>query len=296
MRGEHDGAMLHGEAYVPENNEPGAKRYWYHFDEGCGATTYGWRWVDSSGGKWVYYELGSGRMLHGEAYLTAIGEDDGEKFWYYLNDATGGVTYGWKELDEKTVYYDLDSGHMVYGDITIDGVTYRFDSGSGALIGEVGSTSGTIVWDDAAEYSENIINLANQYGSKTNWFCTVDKSRNRIVILHREKGSWVVSKQLDCITSARTFTSTNFTVDHKARALWNDQAGINVNDWWVCFVPAYSNDSKGGVRRYYPGLGYDDGQGFHYGFSGSGCAVIPDYAGAKWIYDNVDVGSRVVVF
>ena len=88
-----------------------------------------------------------------------------------------------------------------------------------------------------------------------------------------------------------------FTVHHKAR--WYYQDGYDVNDWWVCYWPNYQSWDEGSAGYslvYYPGLGYDAGQGFHYGFSSAGCVAIPDYDSALYIYATVPEGSSVIIF
>lgn len=81
---EKGGAMAHGEACVPENNEEGAERKWYFFGEEDGACWHGWR--DMEDGRRVYYDPVGGWMRHG--WFTA----DGAK--YCADPATGDVARG----------------------------------------------------------------------------------------------------------------------------------------------------------------------------------------------------------
>lgn len=139
-----DGAMVHGEAFVYSGNDDVARalgRHWYYFDNATGATTYGWRYVTSSGGKWVYYDGtpeagGMGWMLHGEACVRQDNDPGSPYRWYYFDDATGAVTYGWKELPSnggKRVYYLPVVGYMAYGWLTEGNVTMHLDETTGAL-------------------------------------------------------------------------------------------------------------------------------------------------------------------
>lgn len=155
---------------------------------------------------------------------------------------------------------------------------------------------GQDIWNDSA-YIAKMIARAKKTGSSTGWFCTVDKAKGRVVVLYKSGSNWIVAKTMNCITSGNTFTGT-FKVDHKNGAYYDGTR--NINDYWTCFLPAYSSTnpaSVGGYKtKYYPGKGYDDGQGFHHGYSSGGCTVVKDRAAVKYIYDNVSIGSTVQVF
>lgn len=196
------------------------------------------------------------------------------------------------------------------GDLSMTARGDRLGSGSDAIVATPQSntsfgwlftpttytvaTAAPDVWGDSA-YVEQMKQKADSIGSSTNWFCTVDESRGRTVVFERAGANWVAVKTTNVVTSGNTFDGI-FTVTHKARGYWKEPDCYNVNDWWVCFVEAWSDDYNGHLR-YDEGAGkYDDGQGFHYGYSSGGCTAIPSKETAKWIYDNVSVGSTVVVF
>ena len=114
--------MVHGESQVRE--------HWYFFDDDSsssnGQVVYGWKYLSSSGGKWVYYQQGLGVMLYGEQHIDGA--------WYYLDPVTGARKSGWQRLKSnggKTVYYGAD-GKMQYGTQYINGRLYYFDSVTGA--------------------------------------------------------------------------------------------------------------------------------------------------------------------
>ena len=117
-RYDSQGHMVYGEDF----------RYggWYYFDQHTGAMVKGWKFLQSNGGKWVFYDMTTGRMAHGEQCINGN--------WYYFNDATGATTYGWKKLaDGRFVYYDRVTGIMLKGHQVIDGRAYYFDPVTGAL-------------------------------------------------------------------------------------------------------------------------------------------------------------------
>lgn len=124
-----DGKLVKGESRHDGN--------WYLFDDVTGAMQYGFQLLsDGNGGaKWVFYDYITGIMGHGERYIDGSRGD--EAGWVYLDEATGAVTYGWKEVaasgdSTKWVYYDDVSGRMVYGTRVIDGYERHFDMLTGA--------------------------------------------------------------------------------------------------------------------------------------------------------------------
>ena len=112
------GAMVKGESYNPCGNDAGAASYWYYFDPYTGATSYGWRHLESSGGKWVYYAPYTGTMVKGESYNPSGNEEGDGYHWYLFDEATGAASYGWRWLDAgfKWVYYDDVCAWMLYGE------------------------------------------------------------------------------------------------------------------------------------------------------------------------------------
>lgn len=150
-------------------------------------------------------------------------------------------------------------------------------------------------WSGDTGYIAAQQSLLNGAGSGTNWGCVVDKGSGRCVVFRKDGGVWKAAMTTDVITTGHTFTGT-FSVVFHSRAYWALPDGYDVNDWWVCFIEAWSGNNYNGHLRYESGKGYDDGQGFHYGYSSGGCTVISNYATAQWLYDHVPDGSRVIVY
>ena len=274
---------------------------WYYANAD-GSYAKGWKHLSSSGGKWVYYDPKTGRMAKGERYVE--GDLPG---WCYFDEATGATQYGWRTMEDgRRCFYDKSTGRMARGIVSIDGSTYRFDQRNGNLLGKEErkdddkSSSGSNIWDDDA-YVRKMIDYARSIGSETGWFCTIDTSNCRVVVLQGSGTSWQVKLTADANLgkgSTPTFTGTR-TVDHKSRAYWRD--GIGINDWWTCYLPCGSEKDYDGHMNPWNGM-YDDGQGFHYGFDGdrpgynsAGCTCL-SMSEAKYIYDNVPVDSTVHVF
>ncbi len=162
-------------------------------------------------------------------------------------------------------------------------------------------------WGDPG-YVNQMRAKAARYGSSTGWVCLVDNETCRVTIFVQSGGSWALAfsstaglGRLQGDGTYRTFTG-HYTVDHKAPSYTEPPLD---NYWWTCFLPCWTSnnyDINGCSMRYYPGQGYDDGQGFHSSSSflsghngNAGCTCLP-IDKAKWIYDHVPIGSTVVVF
>lgn len=293
VRYDENGHMVKGEDY----------RYggWYDFDKITGEMAKGMCWVSSNGGKWVYYDVINGQMAKGEAYLNYDAEHTG---WYYFDDVTGAVSYGWKTLPSsggKEVYYDTITGIMVKGYREIDGVGYTFDDITGAKL-ENNTSGSNASWSADTAYINKMIAKINQWGSNTDWAVVVDKASGnnvndgRVAVFQRTNGSWKAVMTTSARTTGNTFTTSSrkITVSHRARWYWQD--GYDINDWWVCYYPNWISDRQGHLV-FNPDKGlYDEGQGFHYGYSSGGCVVMENKSDAEYIYRNVTDGSTVLLY
>lgn len=136
---------------------------------------------------------------------------------------------------------------------------------------------------------------ANNYGSALN-YAVVSRSESKAYLYYSD-GTLAFS--IEAISTGHDWTGTH-EVCRKARGLWADGYCEGVNDWWVCFIDVLDSESDvydgKKVSRYYDDLGaYEGGAGFHYGFSGTGCVVIPNMENAKRLYDFLAIGSKVIV-
>ena len=124
----------------------GDKSYDYYFFNPDGAMVSG-GWITYNGG--YLYAGADGKLLTGSQkingvwyyfdidgiMLTGIVTDkDGKTYLYAANGAYIGAANasGWSEIDGS--WYYAEDGHAVYGTKTIDGKTYFFDYGTGAML------------------------------------------------------------------------------------------------------------------------------------------------------------------
>jgi len=104
---------------------------WYYFDAN-GTMAKGMTHVSSNGGKWVYYDIYTGRMQYGQRYLNY---DRNHTGWYLFDTNTGATKYGFQNIPEqhKRVFYHRATGQMLYGENCIDGSWYYMDKHTGAM-------------------------------------------------------------------------------------------------------------------------------------------------------------------
>ena len=190
--------------------------------------------------------------------------------------------------ESQVKFFDSTTGEQLIKVERVDGKDVFTDAKTGEVITDLGA--GGPSWSSDTAYLEQMRQMARNTGSSTGWFCVVDRDNFKTTVLVYLEGDWRVVKTYDCgtglvgldgIPESHTFTGT-YTVDHK-------RAHGGPNDWWTCFLPYWNPD------------GSDNGQGFHAGYTGVpsyqslGCTRLT-YDNAKWIFDNVPIGSTVVVF
>ena len=176
---------------------------------------------------------------------------------------------GWHNLPGKRVYYN-SSGAMVYGKQVIGGKTYYFDTGSGALL-------------------NNMDTKAQGYSSSTNWLLLVDTKQNKVGVYKGKYNSWDEIYYWACTTGASSTPTVKgtFTVQGKGRSF-----GSGYTCWY--YTQFYGNYLCHSVL-YQPGsmTNIQDGR---LGINASHGCVRLSLSNAKWIYDNIPRGTKVVIY
>ena len=303
--------LSQGWIYVDE----GSKLYkgWldgtYYLDPDTGIMHTDWLSFD---GKW--YFLNASGVLVKNAWFQ-LGS-----YWYH-SDSDGVMQTGWFE-DAKGKKYFLapagfvgyPEGAMVTGTRVIDNKLCRFgDNGDLVYQSDVDGDPfanrsrdpllANVTWYDDQVYLSAVIAKANEVSSPTDWFIACDNSLCRVVVLKWDYSShaWTVTQCWNCNGARKTYFGA-WRVEHKKICNWSDEYfGKGYNDWSTCFIEAYSDSNEGGHLRWVPGKGYEDCAAIHAtgetttGWVNSGCYGLL-WDDAKYIYDNVTVGSSVYVF
>lgn len=182
------------------------------------------------------------------------------------------------------------------------GDTSKIDSDYGGIDARMD----TVTWDDDEAYIDACRKKTESVTDETGWVCVTDVSRCRSIVFHRDGDGEYQVMQTSNTQQGRlvngvshSFTGV-FRIEFKRRSLWRD--GVGCNDWWSCFIPCWQENDRNGHLYQDPSTGlYDNGQGFHAaygntpGYEMTGCTGLPPEK-AQYIYDNVPVGSTVLVF
>ena len=230
---------------------------WYYFNEEDGMV-YGW-W--NLQGRKVYYGT-DGAMCYGEQAI------DGK--WYYFDMITGAMQTGWRDFPGKRVYYGMD-GAMVYGTQVIDGRTYKFNAITGALI------------------TNEMTMKAQIYNSNTNWLILVDTRQNRVGIYQGTYNNWNEIKYWTCTSGA----ASTPTVKGEFRVTGR---GMSFGKGYTCwyYTQFYGNYLFHSVLYHQGSMTQiKDGR---LGINASHGCVRLDINNAKWIYDNIPNGTKVVIY
>lgn len=243
--------------YASENCWRYVNGSWYHFDA-AGAMQTGWVYT---GGAW--YLLGSnGAMRTGWQKVSGT--------WYYLDKQSGAMHTGWLK-DGGTWYYLYGSGAMATGWVYVGGAYYYLNS-SGA-------------WDPDAD---PMYRKAQGYSSNTNWLILCDTTRNQVCIYWGSKGNWKLQKNWTCTTGAWDTPTVlgQYTVGAK---------GYVFGSGFSCYyyTQFYGNYLFHSVTYYQNTFNIMDGR---LGMNLSHGCVRLQIDNAKWIYDNIPSGTKVVTF
>ncbi len=183
---------------------------------------------------------------------------------------------GWATLSGKKYYYK--NGKPLKGNYKISGSKYYFDKSSGVLRG-----ASTTMW-----------NKVKNKTSKTKYLVAVSRELNRVCVYKKSNGSWVVYKYMKCTTGAKSTPSPrgSFTVPKKKTYLGFFGLGRDYYCW-------YATRIVGGV--YFHSVLYQPASktALYDGRLGQnlshGCIRL-ELKNAKWMYDNIKPGTKVVIY
>ena len=293
-----DGAALSGWQTI------GGKRY--YFDPA--KQYHGARWETTIDGKFYYFDTDcsmytglitwnrdGSKSFFGSNGVMASGWQSWRGKRYYISPSTMRAVKWEQTIDGKSYYFDTDcsmhvgwlrwnsdgkysyfesNGVQCYGSKRINGIYYNFGSG-----GRV-----SVNWDRA-----NMASTAQGYSSNTNYLILVNTTIHKVSIYQGERGNWTEVKYWTCTNGApRTPTvKGTFIVQNRGKSF-----GSGYTCWyWTQFYGNYLFHSV----LYNPGSmsSIQDGR---LGIAASHGCVRLDIANAKWIYDVIPWGTKVVVY
>ena len=146
-------------------------------------------------------------------------------------------------------------------------------------------------------YLQGIIDRANRVGSDTDWFIALDVRNFRMILLKRINGNWTIDA---CFYATMGYLGSN-GMSHTGLS---DESGKPETNWTVTRkIPNRSGDIWFVSYIDYTrpdGSDYSQGIHNHYELAGNsysshGCPRLTDTK-AKYVYDNVAIGSRVHIW
>ncbi|MCD8073787.1 MAG: L,D-transpeptidase family protein, partial [Lachnospiraceae bacterium] len=249
-----------------------------------GAAVTGWQTIDG----YTYYFSSTGVVQTGWQTIS------GSKYYF---SSSGKMQTGWQTIDGSK-YYFSSSGVMQTGWVTISGGAYYFNS-SGILQtnGIVGSASeGYGQVDSSGKRTASVetsavamISKAQSYSSSTNWLLMVNSSTNRVGVFYGSYGNWQLKYYFVCATgkSSSPTVKGSYTVLAKGKAF-----GTTYTCWY--YTQFYGNYLFHSIL-YEPGS-MTQVQESGLGTNASHGCVRLSLTDAKWIYDNIPIGTKVISY
>lgn len=229
---------------------------WYFFDELDSFARSGWLYKD---GSWFYLDPSTFVMRTG---WVAVGGS-----WYYLN-SSGRMQTGWINLG-GTWYWLDSSGTMATGWRIVDG-SWQYFMSNGAWVSD---------YMDAK---------AQGYSSNTNWLILVDTSRCLTSIYTGARGNWTLNRRYVCSTGKASTPTVlgEYQVYGKGYSFGHGYTCYYYTQFYGDYLfhssPYYVNSNQ--VMD--PTMGVP---------SSAGCVRL-EIQNAKWIYDNIPYGTKVVTY
>lgn len=286
-----DGTMVKGEDYAKSKDD--GNWHWWYFDRVSGAMTKNFAHVTpvNDSGKWVFYDDVMGWMVYGQQYRTDKNDAAKGTYWYYFDDNTGATTYRWKYIGDqaKWVYYDDVNGRMTYRWRVVDNTWTYFDKDTGAK--RVASNAAYTAWQ----------NIQNKRSS-SNYYIAVDNNTYHTVVFEGSAGNWQPVFDWICAVGRLPHPGGDQTFGITARGEFRVLSkGYIMGQcpyefYWTEFFNNGVDPSGEGQRfhsilywdRNHNSL-YEDGRG---GANTHGCVRL-GLDEAKWIYDNIPLGTGV---
>jgi hypothetical protein len=202
-------------------------------------------------------------------------KENGNWYWY---EGDGKKATGWLKDGSDWYYLDPDNGgKMVKGWFKIDGKWNAFSKNTGK-------------WYTANELAVSCWKYADRYSSNTNWFICVSDSDTKVMVYHWEDGEWLPIHIYSCSLGGKdtptpkglhkivykeySFGDDDHTCYYASCFAWGDYLFHS-----VLYKPNTFNILNGTLKAHIS----------------QGCIRLR-IEDAKWIYDNVSMGSRVYIY
>ena len=276
---------------------------WYYFDFDTAKSL---RWQQKIGGSWYYFngasQMHTGLLTWVSDGLKSVYGSDGKRLtgwqkvggetyyidpsagkslryrqkingsWYYFN-ADSQMHTGWLKWSGKKLWsYYWSNGVGAVGTFNIGGYSYTFDGN--------GYTTTEPITVPPAQRA--MIQKAQSYSSSTGYLILVNRSTHKVGIFERKSGRWDMTAYWDCVTgkpSTPTITGSFKTTGGKRSSLSTDSRAkycTQITGGYFFHTILASNNELGKSLSH-------------------GC-IRMSYSSAKWIYQHINAGTRVVIY
>ena len=268
-------------------------------------------WYMSNSGEWYYYDNYSGQICSGWKYVN--------NNWYYLDpqDNNKMIPGGWKKFDNGYYLFNSD-GSMVTNWSYVNGNWYYFSSDGlmrtgwqwignkwyyfyyendshGGVYGAMAratsidgwqlQTDGSMLTDKQAE----MFQMAQAYNSNTNYLILVDRAACKVAVYAGRFGAWNNIKYWDCAPGKASTPTVSGTFTVQGKGYYFDSGSARCY-WYTQFYGNYLFHSV--LYSKYNGSLMDGRVGIPLSH---GCVRL-QIDNAKWIYDNIPRGTKVVIY
>ena len=249
----------------------------FYADPSDGSLCVGWKSVD---GKWYFFDEVAGYARSGWLYK------DGS--WFYLDPSTYVMKTGWVAVNGSW-YYLNSSGYMLTGWLNLGGTWYWLDSSGAMATGwRVVDGSWNYFMANGAWVSDYMDAKAQSYSSNTNWLILVDTSRCITSIYTGSWNNWSLNRRYVCSTGKASTPTVigEYQVYGKGYSFGHGYTCYYYTQFYCDYLfhssPYYVNSN----RVMDPTMGVP---------SSAGCVRL-EIQNAKWIYDNIPYGTKVVTY
>lgn len=204
------------------------------------------------------------------------------KLYYFKKSGKAQMKKGWFKGSDNKKRYSLGNGVVATGTKKVGATWYVFSKSNGTITRTIG---------DDIDYK------VQSKSSDTNNVIAVYRAKYQVRVYKGSKGNWSRIKKFDCAigkNSTPTPTGT-FKITKMGKTNKYTVNGVTTRYWYYC----YFFNQKQGIHSglYYdntgePGRPYDT----RLNVKSTSGGVRISYDNAKWIYDNISVGTTVVVY
>ena len=268
-------------------------------------------WYMSNSGEWYYYDNYSGQICSGWKYVN--------NNWYYLDpqDNNKMIPGGWKKFDNGYYLFNSD-GSMVTNWSYVNGNWYYFSSDGlmrtgwqwignkwyyfyyendshGGVYGAMARATSIDGWQLQTDGSmltgkqAEMFQMAQAYNSNTNYLILVDRAACKVAVYAGRFGAWNNIMYWDCAPGKASTPTVSGTFTVQGKGYYFDSGSARCY-WYTQFYGNYLFHSV--LYSKYNGSLMDGRVGIPLSH---GCVRL-QIDNAKWIYDNIPRGTKVVIY